>query len=216
MLKPLIITMGDPTGVGPEIIVRALAEGAFEGLAHPLIVAGDLDVLQRAVSVCGYEFRHRQGSSLPLATDELVIGGHLLPLRVLSRLDLVQQQFGKPEISSGRAMADYIQWACDACVAGNVAGMVTAPINKEVLLAAGVAFPGHTELLADRCQVGEVVMMLAGVENIREVIAFPMNQRAQDLMMSAPSEVSEHQLRELHLKLNLPKKKEEESTDASS
>jgi 4-hydroxythreonine-4-phosphate dehydrogenase len=162
MLKPLIITMGDPTGVGPEIIVRALAEGAFEGLAHPLIVAGDLDVLQRAVSVCGYEFRHRQGSSLPLATDELVIGGHLLPLRVLSRLDLVQQQFGKPEISSGRAMADYIQWACDACVAGNVAGMVTAPINKEVLRAAGVAFPGHTELLADRCQVGEVVMMLAG------------------------------------------------------
>ena len=162
MLKPLIITMGDPTGVGPEIIVRALAEGAFEGLAHPLIVAGDLDVLQRAVSVCGYEFRHRQGSSLPLATDELVIGSHLLPLRVLSRLDLVQQQFGKPEISSGRAMADYIQWACDACVAGNVAGMVTAPINKEVLRAAGVAFPGHTELLADRCQVGEVVMMLAG------------------------------------------------------
>ena len=64
--------------------------------------------------------------------------------------------------------------------------------------------------------IDRLVMMLAGVENIREVIAFPMNQRAQDLMMSAPSEVSEHQLRELHLKLNLPKKKEEESMDASS
>jgi aspartyl-tRNA synthetase len=57
--------------------------------------------------------------------------------------------------------------------------------------------------------IDRMVMMLAGVENIREVIAFPMNQRAQDLMMSAPSEVSERQLRELHIKLNLPKKKEE-------
>ena len=64
--------------------------------------------------------------------------------------------------------------------------------------------------------IDRLVMMLAGVENIREVIAFPMNQKAQDLMMSAPGEVSERQLKELHIKLNLPKKKEEESMDASS
>lgn len=58
--------------------------------------------------------------------------------------------------------------------------------------------------------IDRLVMMLAGVENIREVIAFPMNQRAQDLMMSAPSEVSERQLRELHIKVNLPKKEQGE------
>ena len=56
--------------------------------------------------------------------------------------------------------------------------------------------------------IDRIVMLLAGEDNIREVIAFPMNQRAQDLMMSAPAEVSEKQLRELHLKLNLPKEKE--------
>ena len=162
MSKPLVITMGDPTGVGPEIIIRALCEGAFSDLARPLMVAGDLGVLQRAADVCGCELRRLQGSSLSLATDELEVGQHLLPVRALSQLDLQQQAFGQPHSSSGRAMADYIEWACDACLAGEVAGMVTAPINKEVLRAAGVAFPGHTELLADRCQTDEVVMMLAG------------------------------------------------------
>jgi 4-hydroxythreonine-4-phosphate dehydrogenase len=67
-----------------------------------------------------------------------------------------------PEPASGRAMAEYISWACDACIGGDAAGMVTAPINKQALQAAGVHFPGHTELLADRCKVDEVVMMLAG------------------------------------------------------
>lgn len=161
MSKPLVITMGDPTGIGPEIIVRALSEGAFVGLARPLLIAGDPGVLQRAAGVCGCAVSLAD-SSLSLATHDLVIDEHHFPVRALSQLDLLRQQFGRPETSSGRAMADYIEWACDACVAGDVAGMVTAPINKEVLRAAGVAFPGHTELLADRCEVEEVVMMLAG------------------------------------------------------
>lgn len=55
--------------------------------------------------------------------------------------------------------------------------------------------------------IDRIVMLLAGEQNLREIIAFPMNQRAQDLMMNAPAEVSEQQLRELHLKINLPKKK---------
>ncbi|TNF48514.1 MAG: 4-hydroxythreonine-4-phosphate dehydrogenase PdxA [Deltaproteobacteria bacterium] len=162
MTKPLIITMGDPTGVGPEIIIRAVCEGAFIDLARPLIVAGDLGVLKRAAAVCGCDVQHQSGSSSSLATDELFVGGHRLPVQALSQLELSGQVFGQPQISSGRAMADYIEWACDACVAGDVAGMVTAPINKEVLRTAGVDFPGHTELLADRCEADEVVMMLAG------------------------------------------------------
>ena len=162
MIKPLIITMGDPTGVGPEIIIRAVYEGAFVDLARPWIVAGDLGVLKRAAAVCGCDVEQQPVSSSSLATDELVVGGHRLPVKALSQLDLSEQVFGQPQLSSGRAMADYIEWACDACVAGDVAGMVTAPINKEVLGAAGVVFPGHTELLADRCKVDEVVMMLAG------------------------------------------------------
>jgi 4-hydroxythreonine-4-phosphate dehydrogenase len=154
--------MGDPTGVGPEIIIRAVYEGAFIDLVRPLIVAGALGVLKRAAAVCGCDVQHHSGSSLSLATDELVVGGHCLPVQALSQLELSRQVFDQPQISSGRAMADYIEWACDACIAEDVAGMVTAPINKEILRAAGVVFPGHTELLADRCEVDEVVMMLAG------------------------------------------------------
>ncbi len=162
MQKPLIITMGDPTGVGPEIIVQALCSGAFSDLTRPLVVAGDLGVLQRAAAVCGVDAHLQRGSQRPQATDEMLVGGYALSVRALSQLDLAQQRYGQPELSSGLAMADYISWACDACIAGDAAGMVTAPINKQALHAAGVDFPGHTELLADRCKVDEVVMMLAG------------------------------------------------------
>ncbi len=162
MTKPLIITMGDPTGVGPEIIIQALCAGAFAETHRPLVIAGDLAVLQRAAAVCGFATRLQSGSKLLLASDEMFIGDYILPVRMLSQLDLDQQKYGQPEISSGRAMADYISWACDACINGDAAGMVTAPINKQAMRVAGTDFPGHTELLAERCQVDEVVMMLAG------------------------------------------------------
>ncbi len=162
MTKPLIITMGDPTGVGPEIIVQALNQGAFVNLDYPLIVAGDPGVLLRAASVCGCDASLKSGALMALATDELCVGDYVLPIQSLSQLELSGQKFGQPEVSSGRAMADYIQWACDVCVSGDASGMVTAPINKEILRKAGVSFPGHTELLADRCHVDDVVMMLAG------------------------------------------------------
>jgi 4-hydroxythreonine-4-phosphate dehydrogenase len=61
-------------------------------------------------------------------------------------------------------MAGYIDWACDACIQGDAAGMITAPINKQALKLAGTEFPGHTELLAQRCHAGKVVMMLAGAK----------------------------------------------------
>ena len=162
MEKPLIITMGDPTGVGPEIIIQAVCAGAFTELARPLVVAGDLGVLQRAAVVCGLDARLQPGSQRALASDEILIGDYLIPVQALSHLDLERQSYGQPEVSSGCAMADYITWACDACIAGDAAGMVTAPINKQALQAAGVTFPGHTEMLADRCKIDEVVMMLAG------------------------------------------------------
>lgn len=162
MDNPLIITMGDPTGVGPEIIVKALRANAFAGLAHPIVVAGDLAVLQRAARVLGCESQLLSGSSTPLATDEIILADQLLPVRVLSQLDLAEQSYAQPTVSSGRGMVDYITWACDACLTGDAAAMVTAPINKQALQATGEKFPGHTELLAERCRVDEVVMMLAG------------------------------------------------------
>ena len=154
--------MGDPTGVGPEIIIQAAVKGAFVGRTHPVVVVGDLAILKRAAQVCGCEVAWRPGSSDPLASGELAIAGQVLPLREISSLDPAQQKYGQPDVCSGRAMADYISWACDRCLAEDATGMVTAPINKQALQLAGADFPGHTELLATRCGIDEVVMMLAG------------------------------------------------------
>ncbi len=154
--------MGDPTGVGPEIIIQAVGQGALAGLSRPVVVVGDLAIMQRAARVCGCEPVWQADSPTALASGELVFSGRTLPLRERSCLDPAQQRYGQPNACSGRAMADYISWACDRCIADDAAGMVTAPINKQALQLAGAKFPGHTELLAARCGVDDVVMMLAG------------------------------------------------------
>jgi 4-hydroxythreonine-4-phosphate dehydrogenase len=158
--RPIVITLGDPTGVGPEIIVKALLCGALDGLARPLLVAGDGGVLRRAATIFGVEPRLLPGAGL--ATHQLQIGRRQLDVASLSALSAERLTYGRPDDACGRAMAEYIEWACDRCLAGEAAAMVTAPISKAAIRAAGYDFPGHTELLALRCGTERVVMMLAG------------------------------------------------------
>lgn len=162
MTKPLVITMGDPVGVGPEIIIAASRAGALEELQRPVVVAGDLNALLRACEVFTEEAVVTNGSDVALATDEIRFAGTSLPVCALSALSRDQMIYGQPDVAAGRAMADYISWAVARCIDGDAAGMVTAPINKQALQAAGADFPGHTEMLAERCGVDKVVMMLAG------------------------------------------------------
>ncbi len=160
MEKPIVLTMGDPAGVGPEIIIKALLEGGLDRSGRPLLVAGDVEVLRRAAAVLGATVSFEPGTGM--ATHRLVTAGRSLPVRALSSLTAEQAPLAKASAPCGRAMLDYIEWACDACLAGDAAGMVTAPINKQAIRMAGSSFPGHTELLAERCNVPRVVMMLAG------------------------------------------------------
>ena len=161
MTAPILITMGDPTGVGPEIIVKALQDGLFDRVERPLLVAGDAAMLERAAKVFGVDCQV-VADSVGLASHRLQIGTRTLALRHLSSLSAQQAPWGRPSPQCGRAMVDYIEWACARCQAGEASAMVTAPINKAAIHAAGYDFPGHTELLADRCGVDKVVMMLAG------------------------------------------------------
>jgi 4-hydroxythreonine-4-phosphate dehydrogenase len=158
--RPIVITMGDPTGVGPEVIIKALLEGALEGLARPVLVAGDLGVLERTTAVFGAECHVLPGTGM--ATHLLSVRDRPLAVRALSELPAGELIYGRPTTASGRAMAEYVEWACARCLDGEAAAMVTAPINKAAIRAAGYDFPGHTELLAKRCGVEKVVMMLAG------------------------------------------------------
>ncbi|PLX84013.1 MAG: 4-hydroxythreonine-4-phosphate dehydrogenase PdxA [Desulfuromonas sp.] len=160
MNHPFIITMGDPTGVGPEIILKALFSGELDGLSRPLLVAGDVGVMVRAAAVLGADAEVFPAAGL--ATHRLHHGGRTLAVRALSDLPAQELRYGRPDNACGRAMLDYIEWACARCLSGEAAAMVTAPINKAAVKAAGCDFPGHTELLAARCGVEKVVMMLGG------------------------------------------------------
>lgn len=156
---PLLLTMGDAAGIGPEIILKALLADQLP--AGEVVVVGDAAILQRAAAVLGYSCT-TVANPQPLADCRLEVGGKPLYLAARSRLDPQQVPWGQISAAAGVAMRDYIQWACDQCLAGRARGLVTAPINKQALQLAGVPYPGHTELLAARCGGGPVVMMLAG------------------------------------------------------
>ncbi|MBA2962542.1 MULTISPECIES: 4-hydroxythreonine-4-phosphate dehydrogenase PdxA [Ramlibacter] len=142
--RPLAITQGDPAGIGGEIIAKAfrrapeLLEGCF--------VAGDLAHLRRACAAAD-----PGALPLPIAVIEqpaqvVQVPPHCIPLlQVGPARPLVP--WGRIDAAAGRLAADAVVWAARAALRGEVAGLVTAPLHKEALAAAGVAFPGHTELL---------------------------------------------------------------------
>lgn len=157
--KPLIaITMGDPCGIGPEIIARAVAEPAVRECCLPVVV-GDRRAMERAVELVG-----GNPSVVPVCTDrwpEHPAAGTIYLLEVGS-LSPDDMRYGEPTLATGTAVYDYITTAASLCTSGRVAAMATAPISKEVLNRAGYHYPGHTELLAELTGTTEFVMMLAG------------------------------------------------------
>jgi 4-hydroxythreonine-4-phosphate dehydrogenase len=164
--KPILaLTMGDPVGVGPEIMVMALAAPEIYRVCRPLVI-GDFNALERA---------RRQlapGHSLNVL-DHPGAGRYepgTLDLLALSHLEPQDLEYGGPTPAGGAAMVSYILTAIDLALKGEVAGMVTGPISKIAMQLAGYPYPGHTELLADRTGAPEVAMMLAGGE-FRVVLA---------------------------------------------
>lgn len=156
-MQPLIITMGDPTGIGPELILQYLAAGPKP--QRSLIVAGDPGVLKKSALQLNLDVKFEtQGNGQQMLSLD---GSHLL-LQPLSSLEQDALRPGDPDSSCGQAMVTYIEWAIAECRAGRSAGIVTCPINKAAINAAGCHFPGHTELLGERCNAERVVMMLAG------------------------------------------------------
>jgi 4-hydroxythreonine-4-phosphate dehydrogenase len=146
MTKPLLITMGDAAGIGPEIIAKAFRDAPAEmaGCA----VVGDVATLRRATALVA--------SPLALPVAQLESLGDLagVPPRcipVLQKCELLAQvPYGLVSGLAGQAAADCIVWAARSVLAGEAAAMVTAPIHKEALAAAGgwaAGFPGHTEML---------------------------------------------------------------------
>jgi 4-hydroxythreonine-4-phosphate dehydrogenase len=156
MSRPVIaITMGDPSGIGPEIIIKALGHGEVYASCRPLVV-GDVGRLRQAGSIVRTKLRLNAVAGgddalfEPGAVDLIDVAG--------TPPDL---PFGKVSAAAGEAAYRYIERACRMAVAGEADAICTAPINKEALHAAGHRYPGHTELLADLTGTPEVSMMLS-------------------------------------------------------
>jgi len=151
------ITMGDPAGIGPEICLDLLAHGPTATLCQPLVF-GDRVALERAADATGKP-RPRQvvawetWQADPAATD----GPAVVDFGALASADLVP---GQVHAGTGRAAYRYIEAAIQAALAGQVAAVATGPIHKEALHAAGVPYPGHTEIFAAHTRAGRACMML--------------------------------------------------------
>jgi 4-hydroxythreonine-4-phosphate dehydrogenase len=153
--RPLLaITMGDPAGVGPEVTARALDRPEVWEACRPLVV-GDAPCMEEAVHIVGSRRPVRAISSPAEAGTD-----HSLDVLDLANVDVSQLVRGQVSAQAGQAAYEYIQRAVHLALKDEVAGVVTAPINKEALHAAGVRYAGHTEILADLCGAKGVAMML--------------------------------------------------------
>lgn len=168
-LKPLLITMGDAAGIGPEIIVRAFQRGA----AAACVVVGDVPVMRRAVALCAepaLRVAHIEGPD-----DLAAVPPGCVPVCVPPGLPagLHELPLGVVDARMGRAAAACIAEAVRWVEQGVAAGLVTAPIHKEALAAAGIGFPGHTEMLqslASRDGVLPPVRMMLANDQLRVVL----------------------------------------------
>ncbi len=146
--RPIALTPGDPAGIGPEILAKAFRDApeAMRGC----FVAGDVEVMRRGAACIA-----RPGlASLPVAQIESLSDLPSVPPRCVPVLQVVAGQsaadlpvWGRVDAAAGAHAAATVRWAAQAALRGEVAAMVTAPLHKAALAAAGEPFPGHTELL---------------------------------------------------------------------
>ena len=155
MSRPIIaITMGDASGIGPEIIMKALARPDVQEMCRPLVV-GDAERLRIAGAMVG--------TSLMVNSLERPDEARYSPSGVeCIDLKLIPQDhpFGRVSPVSGEGAFRYIERAVRLVEAGQADAICTAPLSKEALHAAGHKYPGHTELLAELTRTPEVSMML--------------------------------------------------------
>lgn len=172
--------MGDAAGIGPEIIVRLFVDG----LPHPAVVVGDADILRRAAANLS-ETDHVRVQQISAPSDALGLPPH--DIGVINPWEPLGTDMtpGQVHARAGRAAYEYLCNAIDHAMAGRVRAIVTAPLHKEALRLAGVAHPGHTEILAERSGAKDVAMLMVN-QDIRVLLGtihIPLSQVPDALSM---------------------------------
>lgn len=154
----IAISLGDPGGVGAEVVIKALMQPAVRNVCCPVAV-GNLELLRKTTVRLNAKLQFA-GISSPSEVRNLPAGSATVP--VLDSADLSRFEPAKISAANGRAAYGWICEAAKLALSGDVDAICTAPISKEAMFAAGFNFPGHTELLAELCGGCEVRMMLEG------------------------------------------------------
>jgi len=140
----IAVTVGDPSGIGPEVVLKALSSHEVQGLAN-WIVVGDQAALEKTSRTCGIT----PASLCATIRPSMAIGNP------------EEYQFGQLSCVCGRAAVGYVRVATEMCLNNEAQAMVTAPLNKEAVTLSGMQFSGHTEYIAKLCQAEDSRMMLS-------------------------------------------------------
>ena len=172
---PIVISQGEPSGIGPEVAVKAFASLKGEIAGRRLRLIGDKDVFRQAAECCNI--------------DASVFDG-----AVIETAHRARAQPGKPSTETAKSVTDAIADGVRACQSGEAAALVTAPIHKAVLLSAGFGFPGHTEFLAALTRAPRAVMMLAsrGLSPPLRVVPFTVHMPLKDVFDQLSAEAIAH------------------------
>jgi 4-hydroxythreonine-4-phosphate dehydrogenase len=158
-LPVLGVTMGDPAGVGPEIIARAAAEPAVRARCRPVVI-GAADPMREALALVGGPLTLR-----PVArVGDCRWAEGTLEVLDLANVDMATLPRAEVSAAAGRAAYAFIERAVGLAQAREIDAIVTAPVNKEALAAAGVRHSGHTEILAELSNTRDYAMLLMGKE----------------------------------------------------
>ncbi|QEG36709.1 4-hydroxythreonine-4-phosphate dehydrogenase PdxA [Bythopirellula goksoeyrii] len=152
--KRLAITMGDAAGIGPEVIVRAWADPRVHQCSRP-VVLGHPDIMCQAVRLLDAKL-----GVIEVDKDFDQVMPDTIPCLRVGSDDVLAVPHGSVDALTGQAAYEALIRAIDETLAGRFDGIVTAPLSKAALHAAGHFYPGHTELLAERCGVTDFAMML--------------------------------------------------------
>lgn len=154
-LPRIALTLGDVTGIGPEIVARAVTDDRLRGSCRPIVV-GAPEVLQRALKLVDQSATIMTVES----PDNIDWSVSSIPCWNPSNIQVADLPVGRIDGRAGQAAYDYLVGSTRAALAGRLDAITTAPLNKAALHAAGLNYPGHTEILAKECGITEFAMML--------------------------------------------------------
>jgi 4-hydroxythreonine-4-phosphate dehydrogenase len=155
-LRPVLgLTIGDPAGIGPEVVAKAVTQEEVRRACRPLVI-GEARLLKRAIRLCRLDVPVRPVASVAETRGD----AGTVEVLDLKNIEPASCPPGVISAECGRAAVEYVTKATDLAIAGDLHGIVTAPISKEAMTQAGFRYGGHTELLAERTGVRDVALFL--------------------------------------------------------